>query len=258
MTNIYFYILAAMSASVLLCVAILLFYLKYKKNMLHQQYLLQVAEVQYQKALLHAVISSQERERKRIGMDLHDEVGSVLASLRMMIEHYNTGGHEVLTATAFNAQCKTTIDSIMMQVRNISHNLSPLVNSTYGFYDALQDFCEGINKTGKLSVRLDGTAAVAEVMLGDETALALYRVLTELISNTIRHSGAGTVILGLSVAEGCLLIDYRDDGTGFAPAPEHKGMGLRNIESRLDMIGATYVMDNSNTGGFHTRITLPL
>lgn len=256
--NIYAYVITGMSASFLLCVGMFLFYLKYRKNLLQQQYQIKVAEVAHQKALLHTVITSQEQERKRIGMDLHDEVGSALSSLRLMLENFTEQQAKPETATHFKVSYKQVIDGIITNVRHISHNLSPLLKGAYGFYDALEDFCDGINRSGKIQITLDLQQGSADVQLNDASSLALYRVLTELVNNTLKHAGATLINLRFSVEQGQYIIDYKDNGKGLPPdvAAKGKGMGFSNIESRLDMIGAAYVLKNE--GGFGIRVTLPL
>ncbi len=86
--NIYLYVIVAMCGSFLLSVALLLFYLRYKKNLLHQQFQIQNAELEHQKKLTQVIIHSQEQERKRIGKELHDDVGNSLASLRLYLDKY--------------------------------------------------------------------------------------------------------------------------------------------------------------------------
>lgn len=255
----YGYVIAGMSGSLLLTVGVLLFYLKYRQNLDRQQYRMKEAEVAHQKELLHTVITSQEQERRRIGMDLHDEVGSALSSLRLIIENYTSRDHAALPTAEFNRQCKTVIDNVIANVRHISHNLSPLVKGPYGFHDAICDFCDGINYSGRLLIEPRFTEEAAALNLPDTVALALYRVLTELVQNTVKHAKASTVVLACFLSEGEYRLDYYDDGVGLPPGTAAgQGMGLRNMESRLGMIGAGYHIGNHEGKGFRMQIDLPL
>jgi signal transduction histidine kinase len=247
-----------MSGSFILSVSLLLFYLKYKKNLLHQQYQMKVAEVEHQKILLHAIITSQEDERKRIGMDLHDEVSPVLASLRLTIENFTDQDVNALPSAKFNTYCKGIIDTLVNNVRNVSHNLSPLLNGAYGFYDAVYDFCNGVNSTGKMVITVLLQDADTYIPLDNSISLAFYRVITELINNTIKHASAKHAWLSILQNEISYSIDYKDDGVGLPMGmkTEGKGMGFKNIESRLGMVGAEYVINGNN--GFHIHITLPI
>ncbi|RQO30686.1 hypothetical protein DBR32_08110 [Taibaiella sp. KBW10] len=252
----YIYIIIGMSASFLLSISLLLFYLKYRKNIIQQQYQMKEAEVQHQKDLLYTVINSQEQERKRIGMDLHDEVGSVLSSLRLMIEDFADKNQQE-QSKQFNTQSKKTIDNIIGSVRSISHNLSPMFKGSYGFSDALYNFTDGINASGRIRINLSFEDNSLEVPLSQTEALTFYRVLIEMINNTIKHAEADHINIGFSLKENIFHIDYADDGKGLDKelGSKKRGMGLRNIESRLSMVAATYTIDYNAEKGYHAVIT---
>lgn len=254
--NVYMYIIIGMSASFILAASLVLFFISYKKNLLRQQAELREKEVQHQKTLLYTIISSQEAERKRIGMDLHDEVGANLSSLRLLIEDFADRNAKIGGVDGFNSRCKEAIDHIIVNTRNISHNLSPLLNKSYGFQDMICDYCDGVNSSGKISVHTTFEGDKPG-LLEDRVALALYRIVTELINNTIKHARANLIALTFSVKGGLYQMDYRDDGIGISP--DHKrGRGLQNIESRLGMIAASYEMDGTGNNGFGLKVTLTI
>lgn len=256
--NPYLSVILGMCFSLLIAVAVVFFYLRYQRNLIKQRLRLSEAEVQHQKELLHAIIQSQEEERKRIGMDLHDEVGSALSSLRMIIESLKN----IEAATERQGQqnqCKTIIDKVITDVRNISHNLSPLKKGAYGFLDAVEDLVEGINQSKRINVDLQISDDEAYQDIDDNTSLALYRVCSELMNNTIKHAKAENIALTFSVKNNILHLDYADDGIGLpSNAPTKKGMGMQNIESRLGMVGASFNILQGNTKGFNASIELPL
>jgi signal transduction histidine kinase len=256
--NPYLTVIAGMVFSILIAVAVVFFYLRYQRNLIKQRLRLSEAELQYQKDLLHAIIQSQEEERKRIGMDLHDEVGSALSSLRMIIE--NLKNIEIVTErNTQQNQCKTIIDKVITDVRNISHNLSPLKKGAYGFLDAIEDLVEGINQSKKINVDLLIHEDDAYQHIDDNASLALYRISAELMNNTIKHAKAGNIALTFSVKNNILHLDYADDGIGLPNnAITKKGMGMQNIESRLGMIGASFNILQGNNKGFGASIELPL
>ncbi|HEU0226627.1 MAG TPA: histidine kinase [Arachidicoccus soli] len=258
--NIYIYVIVGMSASFLLCVATVLFYLKYKKDILQKQYQLKTAEVQYQKDLLKAVINSQEEERKRIGMDLHDEVGSTLSSLRLLVDTVLDPKDKEGPLTSNSLQFKKTIDNIVIKVRNISHNLSPILTGAYEFYDALLDFCDDINQTSKIRIHTTIQEDAEKVQLEHFTKLSLYRVIAEMVNNTLKHAEAQNIHIDFSLINKEYKIDYKDDGKGISLNEKSikKGIGFKNIESRLDSIDAKYSMDSKIGEGFQMNIQLSL
>jgi signal transduction histidine kinase len=256
--NPYLTIIAGMVFSILIAVSVVFFYLRYQRNLVKQQLKLSEAETLYQKELLHAIIQSQEEERKRIGMDLHDEVGSALSSLRMIIENLKN----IDIATDRNNQqnqCKSIIDKVITDVRNISHNLSPLKKGAYGFLDAIEDLVDGINQSKKINVDLVIQPDDAYQHVEDNASLALYRISAELMNNTIKHAKAENITLSFSVKNNILHLDYADDGIGLPNnAIAKKGMGMQNIESRLGMIGASFNILQGSKKGFNASIELPL
>ena len=255
--NIYFYVIAGMTGSFLLFMSMLLFYLKYRKNLLRQQYQMKEAEVVHQKALLHSVITVQEQERRRIGMDLHDEVGSVLSSLRLMIEDYTESQDSSLQSNDFKRKSKVMIDGVVNNVRSISHNLSPSLKGIYGFHDAVHDFCDVVKASAKIDIEISFNYSIDTVKLEETAALAFYRVITELINNTLRHAQAQRICLAFLVDNGMYRIHYHDNGIGLDKIKREKqGMGLQNIESRLGMIGANYKINNNK--GFEMLMSMPL
>jgi len=232
----------------------------YNSNkLLKQKRKLQEAEINYQKELLYAVIDSQEKERQRIGMDLHDEVGSSLSSLRMILENFIGKASAMPGADSFCTQSKSIIDNVITNVRNISHDLSPLGKGTYGFTDALEDLQDRINQSGKIRMILDNQSADL-TKLNSQNSLALYRVISELINNTIKHAEAQCIELSILESENKLKLKYKDDGIGMQQKNGNvkSGIGMRNIESRLRMIGSDFKFKEAGNKGFEVDIVLSI
>jgi signal transduction histidine kinase len=236
-------IIAGMVGPCLLVILFILFQIRNQNKLLRQKQKLQEIELQHEKALLHAVIVSQEQQRTRIGMDLHDQVGTVLSALRMMME---------------DRAGKTMIDTVIRSVREIAHDLSPFQGAAYGFPEALEDLCDNIRLSGKIGMTLEHPGENVLRQLQETIALALYRVIAELINNTLKHAAARQITLLLTISGKRLTIDYKDDGRGMSKVPKPSGMGLRNIESRLGMIGAEYRITQGPDNGFNIVINAPL
>jgi signal transduction histidine kinase len=253
--DIYIYIIVGMSTSFLLCTSLLLFYIRYRKGLLQQQYQMKEAEIRYQKDLLDTMIASQEQERHRIGRDLHDHVGATLAALRMMTEM----PVDPITIPRRDGQIRQQIDGIIDSVRNISHDLSPRISGTHGFADAIGDLFDTLNSSGQLQVVYTFVPVAAETSLQEDLALAVYRVIGELVTNTIRHAKADHIDLQLRDCGPEYIIDYRDNGIGLTATQLQtaRGMGFRNIESRLNMIGARFHFPPCDQG-FYCQINIPL
>lgn len=259
MKDVYYLIVIGMGVTFLLALSLVFFYIRYQKRLLNQQLKLQQAELQHREELLHATIQSQEDERKRIGRDLHDGVGSMLSNLRMNINRLNSIVGNDPSVHKMTEQCSTLIDKTISDVRSIAHSLSPSGLELFGLAGALEELCDSINQSGQLSISIENNLRNFK-KLDPNTSLALYRVLQEFMSNTVRHAEASTALIRFSEQDNSLLINYKDDGKGFAhdAGVKKAGMGMYNIESRLGMIGAKYTIASSPGEGFSASIVAPL
>jgi signal transduction histidine kinase len=255
--NILVLLLLSMGGAFLLIVSFILMYVRNQNKMLKQREQLQYAQIAHQQELIQTVIASQETERKRIGQDLHDDVGTALSNLRMIIEMLDYSNAESLKA--FTKNCKNIIDKTINDVRHISHNLSPQGIELYGFMGAVEDLCDFISQTGKLQVNIVKPWDNLPRTLDATAEISLYRVIEELLNNTIKHAGASLVIIKFSIEDDRLIINYRDNGRGILLKESTKtGMGMRNIESRLGIIGAVFRMSNLESWGFNMQISMKI
>jgi signal transduction histidine kinase len=255
-SELFILLIISIAGTGLIIIGFILVQVRNQKKMLEKQRQLAAAELNHQKDLLEAVISSQETERQRIGSDLHDEVGTVLSSLRMLIEKHESPVQDVATE-AFNTQSKEMIDRVVKQVREIAHNLSPHINGEHGLHDALYALCDTVNATGTVQVTSMFNETSVPKNLPEATALSLYRVLAELINNTLKHAHAKNIIISIETTNNQLEITYTDDGVGFLTRTASAGMGLQNIESRISVTGGRYTMHSSPGNGMQLHITLP-
>ena len=255
--NIYLLIIIGMFGSALLVVSFILINIRNRNKLLRQQKNATKAAIQHQKELLYATINSQEEERKRIGSDLHDEVGSALSTLRMYIQKF-TEENEAAKSTEFGTKSKSMIDSIITNTRNISHDLSPITGGAYSIMDALEDLCSQVNLSGKPEISLSVSGDDVLSNLDPNHALALYRVIRELIKNTITHAQANSIMIDITDENRNLVIMYKDDGKGMEKSSVQKGMGLNNIESRLSLIGASNTINTAPGKGFEISIYVPV
>lgn len=258
--NIYLLVTAGMGGAILLVIAFVVLHMRNQNRLLLQRELLQQAEIDHQKSLLSAVIQSQEAERKRIGQDLHDDVGAALSNLRLTIDMFD---HNNITPEAFkkfSLTYKQSIDHIITEVRHISHNLSPPRLTLFGLNAALEDLADIIPRSGlKLVFKNNAVDSLAKLPV--TVATTLYRVFEELIHNTIKHAAANCIFITLNQENETLLIEYKDDGIGLQMDKVKKtvkGMGMQNLESRLNMINALFEIGDGGQQGFCIIITYNL
>jgi signal transduction histidine kinase len=253
--NIFLLVLFAMIGTFILATSFVFFFLRYQRRAQQQKEAMQKAELEHSEKLLHAALQSQEDERRRIGRDLHDDVGAALSNLRMVM---GQGSKAIVEAEKETPAYKPLIDNIITTVRNISHSLSPPGLELFGLEHTLYELCDTFNTSGVIRLSFINEAGSRVDAMDKNAALAIYRVLQELISNTIKHAEAKKIVIRFCIENNRLVLVYSDDGKGFdAAAVKKTGMGLQNIEARLSMVQAVFTVTTSAGNGIMVRIILP-
>jgi signal transduction histidine kinase len=152
---------------------------------------------------------------------------------------------------------KPLIDNIITTVRNISHSLSPPGLSLFGLESTLHELFDNFNAAGNIKLVFENEPGDKLDAFNEQTALSLYRVIQELLTNTIKHANANQVLVKCFEENNNSIITYQDDGKGIDIAAGQKyGMGMQNIEARLRMIQGHYELP-AVTKGFFIKITIP-
>ncbi len=238
--------------------ALLAFLLTYQKRLLQQQMQARAAETQHQQQLLTAIIEAQEGERERIGQDLHDGIGSTLATVKLLASRLGSLP-PTPSPPALVDHIEQLVGGAVQDVRSISHSLYPVVLARFGLAEALQHLADVCNETGKLPVSLD-VYYPQPLSLAQE--LALYRICQELINNALKHAqGATWLTVGLRQQDDTLTLTVEDNGCGFPPAPARTaeagwGAGLRSVAVRVQMLHAELQRQSPPGGGTRTTVTL--
>jgi two-component system NarL family sensor kinase len=235
------------------CFFIILYYYFSRKiiiSKLQQNHL----TLEHQKELLKNEIAVIEKERKRIARDLHDEIGANMAYIGINLAQL---AKECPNIESFNEKfivCQTQLNQAITDVRRISHDLLPPILEMFGLIPAIQEFINNLNTSFEIDFTYDETFN----QLNQETALQLYRVLLELISNTIKHSGGDKITIHLIDHSAKRKISYSDNGLGFdfCEKKNSKGLGLKNIISRLESIDAKYSCNTASGNGFQLDIEI--
>ncbi|MEM9920605.1 MAG: sensor histidine kinase [Bacteroidota bacterium] len=250
-----FIILWGILCMLLLALAIIIFFVIYQKRLFAQQEHIQQMNIDHQKKLLQYSFEAQESERKRIASDLHDEIGSTLSAIRIYVHQLN---HQLQAKRYEDLKSDTTqmIDQAIHQIRGISHNLFPPNLEHLGLLQASRDFCQRIQKLN--AIQIDFTHDL-HIKLPQKQELTLYRILQELVTNSLKHSQANTITLHLQQADNQISMVYQDDGKGFDLKHQRQssnGLGMKNIESRAHAIGANIAFQSGVQEGFQFRLVL--
>lgn len=247
-------LLLGVLAMILLSVALVAFFVVYQRRIYTQEQLRLAGERQHQRDMLSAAVEVQEFERRRIASDLHDGIGSLLSATRLYLRQLKPEMGEEKAADIRDASIEI-LDEVIQNTRRITHDLLPPVLEKFGFRAAAEDLCEKINGSGGLTIEchLDN-----ERRLRPEQEVALYRIVQELINNTLKHAGARRIKVAGDWLPGKYFLNYKDDGKGFDFNENiAAGLGLRNIESRVTVLNGELNWQTSLGEGLDIKIYLP-
>jgi two-component system, NarL family, sensor kinase len=190
--------------------------------------------IRIHKDKIQAEIDTLENERRRIASDLHDELGPLLSAVKLQINNIETAGEEDQQLVTKSSQ---HIDTIIQKLREISNNLMPNTLLRKGLKNAIEELLSTYQKPSGIEMRFTCTQ---EVRLDQQKEINIYRIVQEVLHNTIKHSGASLLVIRLHTEEGHLLLSTADNGKGFdyfSKSKELKGLGLRNLQSRTQIMG---------------------
>ena len=204
------------------------------------------------KRILTAVLRTEEKARSRFSKELHDGLGPLLSSAKMSLSALSRGEQspeqrEIIANTTY------VIDEAIRSLREISNILSPHVLNDFGLARGVQNF---IDKSAAMhNVKIRFTTNLRSERYDTDIEVILYRVICELINNSLKHAACTEVNLSLSQNGPELALDYSDNGRGFNPqAMMDCGMGLSNIASRINSLGGTFDITSSKGKGMRAAI----
>lgn len=199
---------------------------------------------------MRIMLTSQEEERKRIAVDLHDDLGGRLSSLKLYMQAAARGIPEERKEGFRNTT--RLLDEAISELRNILFNLSPKTLDENGLEAAIKDLAANIHKiTGfPIETNID----TGGIRIGRPVQYAIYRICQELINNTLKHSEATESYISLVKREDGLVFLYEDNGKGFSMEEVKAGYGLTNIKTHAQAIYSDLTIDSS--AGKGTAVTL--
>ena len=225
---------------VLLALSIFFFFITYQKKMLKKQLELNETRARQQEEILKNTIQSQEKERKRIAQDLHDEVGAMLSVVKLNIGRIEKKSEEQVSKK-LATETKSYLDEVITQVRRISRSLLPPSLEKLGLFYALEELANWVNKADQL--KIEGWKSGEQFRFDTKKELAVFRIVQELLNNAIKYSEAGNIYIKARFSINNLIISVTDNGKGFNVEEKmNTGLGLKNLESRTQLLEAKYKM----------------
>ncbi|MFM1961476.1 MAG: hypothetical protein RLZZ172_321 [Bacteroidota bacterium] len=208
-----------------------------------------IAEADLRKKIMsERIVEAQENERSAIAKNIHDQVGGMLAAMKIKLQtmkiRYQAGRDE---------------DELICLLDNCNDELYKIVDELTTPEFAQRDLSEIIQdriKLISLATEIRISYEPEPLHIENNTAIKVYRVICELLTNSIKHSGCSDIAVKINNHEGSLIINYTDNGVGLKEKPNGKGRGMENIKSRIEFLQGNLIL-MSKSGETKYTITIP-
>ena len=240
---------------IIVAVVLILFFYFSRKKIIQKELEKKDLVLQYQKEQLHAIIITQEEERKRIAQDLHDDISSKLNIVSLnshLLTSPNLTEAETLEITdnIINLTTKALENS-----RKIAHNLLPPVFEKFGLNAGVEELCEEFESSKSVKVYYKNEIDFDEKDI--DRHLHVFRILQELMNNSLRHGKATEIWIAFKIINEINTCNYEDNGKGFDAQniENQKGLGMKNIDSRISFLDGTIKINSQINDGIAVMFT---
>ena len=213
--------------------------------------------------LTSQLLSAQERERKRISMELHDELGQSLAVLKLQIRAIERGlGEDQQDLKEGCLELLHYLDGVIDDVRRLSRDLSPAILEDLGLQSALKYLIDGVGKHYTVSYAFE--VEDLDQLFPADAQIIIYRIFQECLTNISKHAGATEVSIAVTENDGLISLVLEDNGGGFDPSQvagrraTGRGMGLAALDERARMLGGTLKIRSQPGSGTRLTCVIPV
>lgn len=240
---------------IIVAVALIIFFYYSRKKIIQKELEKKDLVLRYQKEQLHAVIVTQEEERKRIAQDLHDDISSKLNIVSLNSHLLTAPNLTEAETTEITENIIALTTKALDNSRKIAHNLLPPVFEKFGLNAAIEELCEEFESSKSVKTHYKN-----EIDFDDndiDRLLHVFRILQELMNNSIRHGKATEIWIAFTSKEGVNICDYEDNGVGFDSKSDEnqKGLGMKNIDSRISFLEGTIKITSEINNGIIVNFT---
>jgi len=207
----------------------------------------------------NAMIVGQEEERKRIAIDLHDRLGSMLSTVKVYFSAFKSKkeGND-LQSSQLHDKATSLLDLTFDELRKITNDLSTGMITDLGLRPAIEDLCETISKGSNIKCKT--LFHNLNERIDNQTEIGIYRITQELLSNILKHAQAKNITVQLNKIDETLQVTIEDDGIGYNYNEKIKsaGMGLKNILTRVEKLGGKFHVDSVAQKGSFSFLEIPI
>ena len=242
----------------LMSLIVILFFYFSRKKIIQKEIEQKNLEINHQKELLRSVILTQEAERKRIAQDLHDDISSKLNVVSLNTHLLKTPNLSDEELTKITDNITNLTQNALENSRRIAHDLLPPVLEKFGLHAGIEELVVEFNSSKVVHVVYKNELQfdIQDI----DKQLHVFRILQELLNNSVRHGKASKISIDFKFINGNNTCLYTDNGVGFDANSDdsQKGLGMKNIESRINFLNGDLKIDSSKNKGVHINFTFKL
>ncbi|MBL7806950.1 MAG: sensor histidine kinase [Saprospiraceae bacterium] len=204
---------------------------------------------------MQSMLAGQESERQRVPQDLHDSVGGLLAAVKIQMETINAK-KPALSKDDDWVKIRKLLDDTVSETRHIARNMQPSALLEFGLVTALRDLTSRVHGKGMPQITFQHFGDFND--LDRDLALNCYRIIQELVQNSLKHAKAKEILVQITRTEDEIALHVEDDGKGYDPQTTQKGMGTDNLSRRAQFLKADLSVQSAVGQGTSTVVTVPL
>jgi signal transduction histidine kinase len=212
------------------------------------------------RTLAQEVVRSGDRERSRVGKELHDSIAQSLAALRYQLIAIEREAQDPELTEKLRT-VRQSAGEVLEQVRLLSLTVHPQILDDLGLVAALRQLARTATNGAAISVSVAPEVESQVHDLPNDVAVAVYRVARESVANALRHGAPTTIDIRVGLAKGELVMHVEDDGTGFDPANAEKdgqAMGLFQMRERIALLNGNVEIVSGPQHGTDVRVRVPI
>jgi signal transduction histidine kinase len=257
--KVFYYSIIGLSILSILLLVFMIYYrqMRNRQKLALQQSRMKQMEEQHRLSEMRGVMEAEENERRKIADQLHDEVGSMLSLASLNVSSVSPSHLTEKTDEKKLQKAQKILASVSETVRNLSHQLTPVMIEQHGFKKTIEDTADTINISGKLNLET--------IIVGFENSEKypvsflnhIYRITQELLNNVIKHSKATHAILELIEDQKGISLIMEDNGNGIQQTTSGKGRGIHSIQTKIAYLKGSMEINSKKEGGTLVVIEIP-
>lgn len=237
-----------------LVLSVLAVMLIYRRRKLDHTKEVNLMNEHFAKEMLNTQLEIQQQTMQQIGREIHDNVGQKLTLASLYVQQLDLDKHDAFVQKKITA-VTGIINESLSDLRSLSKNLTDTQHAGSSLYDLVNKECARINAAGTCTAGLHANTKQMPVSLAIKNFV--LRTLQEFMQNSLKHAACTVINIRLQLEEDGLHIEATDNGRGFVTGTEARGIGLKNMARRAEIIGARFVLTSTPGSGTNMQLVIP-